>query len=27
MAVFAFEVLTPDRTVVSTEVEYAQLPG
>ena len=27
MAVFAFEVLTSDRTVVSTEVEYAQLPG
>ncbi|NLM42328.1 MAG: F0F1 ATP synthase subunit epsilon [Firmicutes bacterium] len=27
MAVFALEVLTPERTVVSTEVEYVRLPG
>ncbi len=27
MAVFSLEVLTPERTVVSTEVEYALLPG
>lgn len=27
MALFTFEVLTPERTVVSTEVEYAKLPG
>lgn len=27
MAVFHLQVLTPERTVVSTEVEYVRLPG
>ncbi len=27
MPIFRLQVLTPERTVISTEVEYVELPG